>query len=535
MFHTGIRCRMTYISRMQRVVLFILVILVLGCKKEPTSWNTSNSGPLIKTTLGIHDLIADSLLSIGEDDLVSIVYSNELINYGVDSLVEVEDDTIANSFSIFPVSELQVNSGQQFFNQSEVLSFEQVDAALRRALIGEGSLKLNAQSDIDGDILFRVVIPNAIRNGVSFEYEAIIPSGTSNTPGILDDTADLSGYDLDLTGVSGNTYSEIEVLYSLTVPGYEEQVTVFSFNEVLMEITFDGLELEFVEGFLGSEEIEFNDKAYFESVPELNQAIINLDEASLNLSLVNGFGVDLQTVLFSVKAENSATGNQVDLNHSIIGSSINLNRAALHQGIPDPSERSFLIDHTNSNVLDFLEVIPDSLSVTGRVELNPFGNISNYNDFASAQSTFKCIAALEIPLRTSFSNLILRDSSTIDWSEENQIQKTIFYLHSKSTFKANATIDLRVVDGSGNVLINLSDYILDGLPPIIPGADGSGQETHTLAFELGEAEMETLSQADQIITELRFETTNYPDLVEIRSTDSIDLLISADVNAQLEF
>jgi len=526
---------MTYISRMQRVVVFILVVLVLGCKKEPTSWNTSNSAPLINTSLGVYDLIEDSLLSTGDDNLVSLVYSNELINFGVDSLVEVEEDTISNSFNIFPVSELEVNPGQQFFNQSEVIDFEQVDAALRRAVIAEGSLSLNATSDIEGDILFKVFIPRATRNGISFEYEAIIPAGSLSAPGVLNESANLEGYDLDLTGISGTAFSEIEILYSLTVPEYEDNVTVFSFNEVSMEITFDGLELSFVEGFLGSEVIEFNEKAFFESIPELNEAILNLSEASLDLSISNGFGIDLQTTLFSVKADNSITGNQVDLTHSIIGSSINLNRAELHEQTPTPSEKSFLIDHTNSNLIDFLEVIPDSLSIQGRVELNPFGNISNYNDFASAQSSFKCTANLEIPLRASFSNLLLRDSSNVDWGEENQIQKTTFYLYSRSTFRADATIDLRVVDESNNVLINLTDYILDDLPPVIPGATGSMQETNTIAFELGETEMEALSRASQIFTELRFETTNYPDLVEIRSTDRIDILISAEVDAQFEF
>ena len=520
---------------MQRAAIFFLILLIIGCKKDPTTWNTSNSAPILRASLGINDLVADSLLNTDENGLVSIVYSNDIFTFGIDSLVEVVEDTVTNSFSIFPVSEIEVSAGQQFFNQSEVLAFEQIDAALSRAIIRLGDLKFRAESDIDGDLIFRVVIPEAKRNGESFEYEEIIPAGSLSAPGILLETTDMTGYDLNLTGASGSEFNEIEIIYSLIVPEYEEQVTIFSTNEVTMEITFDGLEVEFVEGYLGTEEFEFDEKSYFENIPELSEAMLNLSEASLDLSISNGFGVDLQALIFNLKAENSISGKQIDLNHNIIGSTINLSRASIHQGIPDPTEKNYLIDQSNSNIIDLLEIIPDSIEISGRAELNPFGNNSNYNDFASYQSEFKCTAQIEIPLFASFSNLILRETSNLDWNEGAEISKTVVYLHSKSTFRANTELSLILVDADGNEFFNLTELLAADQVPVISGATSEQPSITTLVFEFSEQDIMLLQKASEITTELRFETTNYPDLVEIRSTDKIDILISADIDAQLEF
>lgn len=520
---------------MHRLGILICIIAFVSCKKEPTTWDTSNSAPLLRTSLDIYDLIADSLLETGDDDVVSLVYSNEIFRFGVDSLVEVEEDTIFNTFSIFPISEIQVNPEQQFFNQDESISFEQVDAALSRAIISTGNLKLTASSDIDGDLLFKVVIPEAKRNGESFEYEAIIPAGNLGDPGILMESTKMDGYDLNLTGSSGAAFNEIEIIYSLSVPDYEEQVTIFAANEVTMEITFEGLEVEFVEGYLGTEEFEFDEKSYFENIPELNEAIINLSEARLDLTISNGFGVDLQALIFSIGAENSNSGEQVDLSHSIIGSTINLGRAGYHQGVPEPSEKHYLLDQNNSNLIDLLELIPDSITISGRAELNPFGNISNYNDFASSKSEFSCNAQVEIPLRTSFSNLVLKDSSDVDWSDDNsEITRAVLYLHAESSFLASAQLDLLLLDESGHEILNLVDYLAEGQLPFIAGASSAHPGLTTLVFTLEEREIELIQSANKIYTELRFETTNYPEIVEIRSTDKIEILISTDVEAQLE-
>jgi len=520
---------------MHRFGILLCLIALVSCKKEPTTWDTSNSAPLLRTSLDIYDLIADSLLETGNDDVVSIIYSNEIFRFGVDSLVEVEEDTIFNTFSIFPIAEIQVNPEQQFFNQDESISFEQVDAALSRAIISTGNLKLTAASDISGDLLFKVVIPEARRNGQSFEYEAIIPAGTMGAPGILMESTEMDGYDLNLTGSSGSAFNEIEIIYSLSVPDYEEQVTIFAANEVSMEITFEGLEVEFVEGYLGTEEFEFDEKSFFENIPELNEAIINLSEAKLDLSISNGFGVDLQALIFSIGAENSTTGEEIELNHSIIGSTINLGRAGYHQGVPEPSVKNYLIDENNSNLVELLELVPDSIEISGRAELNPFGNISNYNDFASSLSEFSCHANIEIPLRSSFSNLVLRDSSDVDWAEDDSdISEAVLYLHAESTFMASAELDLVLLDENGLELLNLVDYLAEGQQPVIAGASTALPALTTLVFTLRENEIELIRNADKIFTELRFETTNYPDQVEIRSTDKIEILISTDIKAQLE-
>ena len=137
--------------------------------------------------------------------------------------------------------------------------------------------------------MFTVDIPKATKNGESFSFQSVIPAGSSDNEGILNTETLLDEYDLDLRGENGSNYNEIEVLYSLSVPDYEDPVTIFGSDEVALSISFEDLEVEYVEGYLGSEEFEFDEKSFFENIEELENSIINLDQATLDLTISNGF------------------------------------------------------------------------------------------------------------------------------------------------------------------------------------------------------------------------------------------------------
>ena len=65
-----------------------IVILVSSCRKEDKkpSWETGIVTPLIKSSLGINDIVTDTLLVANPDSSLKLVYENHLYNIALDSL-----------------------------------------------------------------------------------------------------------------------------------------------------------------------------------------------------------------------------------------------------------------------------------------------------------------------------------------------------------------------------------------------------------------------------------------------------------------
>src|SRR3989344_9093736 len=87
-----------------RFLLAILIILTFSfsCRKamEKPSWDVDILSPLIKTTLTLNDLLADSILQVNPDTSLKIVYSTNIFTIDVDSLFKIPDTTITEIYSV---------------------------------------------------------------------------------------------------------------------------------------------------------------------------------------------------------------------------------------------------------------------------------------------------------------------------------------------------------------------------------------------------------------------------------------------------
>ncbi len=180
---------------MQKLIFLVLIgVLVISCKKEPTSWDTSISAPILKSNLGIGDLIADSLLEIGDDQTVAIRINENIFNFGIDSLIDIEPDTVSKVFSIAPIPQFTINPGQTFFNSDETFEFAGIEAQLSNAILKSGSLYLKAENTIESNLEFILNIPRAIKDGHSLSISASVPPATISGNGVLEMEVDMTDY-----------------------------------------------------------------------------------------------------------------------------------------------------------------------------------------------------------------------------------------------------------------------------------------------------------------------------------------------------
>ncbi|MCH8905291.1 MAG: hypothetical protein IIA45_15440 [Bacteroidetes bacterium] len=94
---------------MKRLFLLLFagsLLFSLSCrhKLEKTSWEVDVLAPLVKTTLSIDNIVADSTLQINADNSISIVYQQTLYDYNLASFIQPYDTTIERTFKIDSLS-----------------------------------------------------------------------------------------------------------------------------------------------------------------------------------------------------------------------------------------------------------------------------------------------------------------------------------------------------------------------------------------------------------------------------------------------
>jgi len=231
----------------------ITVILCQSCIKEPhPSWETEMLAPLLSSRLSFSNLVDDTLLNVDQDNFVSIIYEKTLYKIKVDSIVDFPD-TLSKFLYQIPVSGT-INPGTQFVNNTENKKFTFGNAEIRFIRVKKGKIHFKALNTIDEKILLKYKIISATKDGIPFEIEKLIPAGFPNTA--FDESYyDISGYNIDMTGTNGGMVNILIISTQIEVDPAGNPVYVTQSDSMQINITLEDLEIEYVKGYLGSDNI----------------------------------------------------------------------------------------------------------------------------------------------------------------------------------------------------------------------------------------------------------------------------------------
>ncbi|HKR05321.1 MAG TPA: hypothetical protein VJY62_11870 [Bacteroidia bacterium] len=87
--------------------LFTLAALfIFSCKRdeEKPGWETNILTPLLKSSLSINDILSDTLLQTGSDNVVKVVYENHLYKMSLDSLFDLPDTSVTKIYNLDSIS-----------------------------------------------------------------------------------------------------------------------------------------------------------------------------------------------------------------------------------------------------------------------------------------------------------------------------------------------------------------------------------------------------------------------------------------------
>lgn len=434
--------------------LILVLILISSCKRnEPTSWDTHVFAPLAKGKITLGDIVADSLLQSDENNLWHLLIHENLADFQLDSVVKIQDTIIKNKFTV-PINggPFTLPNGTTLINLDENNLIGIHDAQLKLAKVKSGLLKYSIKSYINGYLTCTYSIPGVKHNGTGTFIETTTEPKQGNQPYIFSDEIDLAGYEISLTGQNGfmtnRIYSHFKVITSPTSPA---QTLVYGQDSIIIELQFIDPVIEYAKGYFGQHDYDLNQNIEFAAGDKMPEGILRIEEATMNLDIVNSVGIDAQIKFNEVAGNNPHNGNTILLEHEPLYQWLNITRAIESYGNIQTTAYHYTLNNSNSNLKSFIENLPGSLNLNAKVRINPLGNLTDGNDFIYTDNTLNALLQLDVPLNIGMENISFKDTIDI----ENDLDLSAdgeFILIVRNAFPFSASCDASLINSEGNVV-----------------------------------------------------------------------------------
>lgn len=527
-------------SPLHRIFLLCALILMLvsGCRKDKdsTSWDVDALAPLVYTSLSIDNLIPDSLVTYDENELVFLSFTDTVLNLELDTLIQLPDTSIIESFS-FPVGGISFPAGAQLENIEEEIEIESGNVELKYASIQSGTIVIDLISTFQGAVICNYIIPDATLNGEPLMIEELVPAASSEEPAILQFTFDVSGYDLDFTNGS-EPFNHLPTSFTIVTDPDGPPLPVSIGDGFELTTTFQAVTPAYAEGYFGQQVIETGvETQEINAFDIFESGSLDIDQVNIDLRILNGFGADIRTTLHQFNSSNSFTNNSVGLNHSIMNAPINLNRATHPFGSPVPSVYDIELTETNSDIDQMLENFPDAFEIEATLELNPLGNISNHHDFAYAESTISGLLDINIPLCLIAEDLQLADTTDFSLGEEdalNNVNSGRLIVQITNGFPLEGDLWIEALDENDELLRNLvpDGYFSAGMTNENYLVTNPVYSEISIPVDLDI--IEDLRQSTNLVIRARLSTSSTTSHVKIYKHYQLDVKVVADLNYHVD-
>jgi len=520
--------------------ILIPVLVIFSCKKTSNqpNWDVAILAPLLNSSLNINNLITDTLLKSNPDSSINLVYSSDLISYSADTLAKVPDTTVTLSFPSFGT----FSGGDTILpTTTNEIDFKLGSIKLKKAILASAFIQIEFVNAFDSTILFQYKIASASGNGKIVNIIDSVPGDST-----YNKTFSLANYTLSLTGLKGigsnALITSISFFVSKKVISTSGKRPVLVLNQKI----FDA-HPAFVGGYLGQTTINIGpDETSFGLFKQIKSGILNFPSVSVNVDIMNSIGVDATMNIGSISSINSRTGITIPLKNlsgsGIIGNPINITRAAL-SNLPSPpvvpTSEIVTLNNKNSNISQFLSNLPDQLSYSLQVMINPLGNVSGDHDFVCSGYGLNANMNVTIPLSLIATNLVLSDTLLLNLSsfaEEQNINGGYLYLYVTNGLPFSASLQV--------YLLNKKRQITDSLlvPPnnntilsALIGTNGKVSQavSSKLTIPVTKTRLNNLNNAIKALVIARFNTGSGSSPVNIYTNNSLTLKLVADFNYNL--
>ncbi|WP_027418655.1 hypothetical protein [Crocinitomix catalasitica] len=440
-------------------IIFIGLIFCFylsSCKKEKTKWSTAWQAPIAHGHLTINDMIPIEYTTTNDDGYLSLVIHESVFGFSLDTLIKLPDTSIVVNSGIEIPSievgpELVIDDN---FEQNYVLD----EIELKRVILSEGTTEVGIKSPWPGKSQIDFSFPYIETPDGVFSRTYFLEAGSIEVPSTASSTVDMKDFDMGLTGEDGTLINTI--LANVVMQSNQElPFTITSADKINFEFSFKGLVPKYAKGYFG--EYHFTDTIGL-ALPPMKKIVrgsINLDSINLKISVLNGFNLVAQAKISLINGLNSRTGENVLLDFPSLNNMLNINPATGGYWDFVPSSYDLLMNSRNSNIIDFIELLPDSVELGYELAINPFGNITGGDDEFFPGSKFELFLDGEFPLSFGANDLTIADTFEIDYKAPAQIIPGDGYLkiNYENAFPIAANAVLYMLNEAGEKIDSLNN------------------------------------------------------------------------------
>jgi hypothetical protein len=186
------------------------------------------------------------------------------------------------------------------------------------------------------------------------------------------------------------------------------------------------------------------------------------------------------------------------------------------------------LNEGNSNITSFMGSLPYAVLVTGSLQLNPFGNVSDGNDFFYENQLTEAKLIVDVPLRIAASDLTLRDTLNVEITTD-VARVSSLTIDIQNAFPMEWKLNLSTPSGvsiASNLLVPNGNSI-DAL---------AVATSTTLQIPISEAQWNAIKSEGKIVMQVVSNTPSYPQLVNLYNSYFIDVRVKAGVvlNAEVQ-
>ena len=447
--------------------------------------------------------------------------------------LSISNVTVFSATAIFP--------SQDIINQPQSVSFPFPNGArLKKVKFLSGDLQIILKSTIADSIHFNYQLPSATdASGKPINITSILPPAASGQTSSYTVNYNLAGYTFDLTGPKKDT---VNTFFNLLIARIDSngKVESISLNDSLY-VSYAILNVvpEYINGYLGSDTLNYGPVTIpFSVCKNIKGGTLNLKNINVSLAVQNNIGANGRVIVHQAQGIHSATNSPVSLTGAMINKNLNIPRAVDHPLTPTLS--NFTLTPSNSNVLNFIDNLPDKLNYNLTVYVNPNGNVSNYNDFVYYGSGMDISMNMNMPLSLIANRLELVDTipfsltSNSTTTNSAAIQSGVLTLIANNGYPLQANVQIYFLDGSYNVM----DSLLASASPVAAGVlDNNCQVVSSTQSKISapfdEAKLNRIKLAKYAYVKSYFTTVpnsqcgNY---VKIYSNYSLGIIITGQFN-----
>jgi hypothetical protein len=454
--------------KLRTYLLLLPLLLFFSCRKEKATWDSDWVAPLVSDTLSLKDYVNDSTI-IENGGVYNLDLTRTIADFGIEDLIEIPDTTISQTYSIV-VSSLSIPPGTSIVNQIEEHTFDLAPIELKKIRVSQGTIKLKIYNPLASKVYFTVQLPGVTQGGITFEQNYFAPAAVGSSPGTVEANLNISGYDIDLTGITGGEVNVLQSKLIINTDPLGSNVTVTNQHVFKVDADFKNMKIDYAKGYFGNKVFTDTSTYSIDLLNGLTAGSIDIPSSGIQLIITNGMKVEGRATLTKL-ANTNTFGSTVNLSSSLIGNPIYMDAATGNAWSYVPSTQTISLDAINSNLESYIENLGNKHTVGYKVELNPWGNTSGgFNEIYST-SRLKVKLKAQLPMAIGADGLTLRDTFDFDISqdiEKSHIESGILVLHASNAFPMNSSVKIYLLDENGATM-----HIVNGSGPIESSLYGS--------------------------------------------------------------